>query len=586
MRLSKYFLPTTRKVPANAKVPSHILSIRAGLIRQVSRGVYNILPFGYRIVKRIEEIIRDEMDKIGAQEILMPVIQPAELWQETGRWSEYGLELMRLEDRLGREMCLGPTHEELITELIRKEVHSYKQLPINLYQIQVKFRDEIRPRFGLLRGREFIMKDAYSFHSTWEDLDKTYEDVKKAYSNIIEKCGLNYRIVEAESGIIGGKVNHEFMILAEIGEEEIFYCTNCDFAAKKDLAQINRAIKEARVNVKDEELIEEIKTELENKNELNEIKEVATPDIKTIQELSEFLNLTPRDLVKTVLVYGEKIGFSAFLIRGNRELNINKVNNFLKDEVQLVSEEQVKDKPHIKLGFLGPVGLKDIPIYADYEIEIMKNFVTGANKEGYHLLNVNPERDFKVKQYNDFTFLQVEDKCPNCQSDLIKSKAIEVGHIFQLGTKYSDSMQAYFLNKEGNQKPFIMGCYGFGVTRLLSAAIEQRHYENQITWPIQISPFKFHMLLINPHKERLKQIAEELYQYLLKNNIEVLYDDREISAGIKFNDADLIGIPMIGVVGNEILRTDKIEIKNKIKNKKDLILKEDLLDYIITESNI
>jgi len=586
LRLSKYFLPTTRKVPSDAKVPSHILSIRAGLIRQVSRGVYNILPIGYKVIKKIETIIREEMDKIGAQEILMPVIQPAELWQETGRWGEYGFELMRLKDRLGRDMCLGPTHEELITELIRKEVHSYKQLPINLYQIQVKFRDEIRPRFGLLRGREFIMKDAYSFHATWEDLDKTYEDVKKAYSNIIEKCGLDYRIVEAESGIIGGKVNHEFMILAETGEEEIFYCTNCDFAAKKDLAQINRAIKEAKVNVKDEELIEEIKTELENKNELNEIKEVATPGIKTIQELSEFLNLTPRDLVKTVLVYGEKIGFSAFLIRGNRELNINKVNNFLKDEVQLVSEEQVKDKPYIKLGFLGPVVLKDIPIYADYEIEIMKNFVAGANKEGYHLLNVNPKRDFKVKQYNDFTFLQVEDKCSKCGSELIESKGIEVGHIFQLGTKYSESMKAYFLNKEGNQKPFIMGCYGFGVTRLLSAAIEQKHYENQITWPIQISPFKFHMILINPHKEKLKQIAEELYQYLLKNNIEVLYDDREISAGIKFNDADLIGIPMIGVVGNEILKTDKIEIKNKIKNKKDLILKEDLLDYITTESNI
>ncbi|MGB3346839.1 MAG: proline--tRNA ligase [Candidatus Humimicrobiia bacterium] len=419
MRLSKYFLPTTRKVPANAKVPSHILSIRAGLIRQVSRGVYNILPIGYKVIKKIETIIREEMDKIGAQEILMPVIQPAELWQETGRWGEYGFELMRLKDRLGRDMCLGPTHEELITELIRKEVHSYKQLPINLYQIQVKFRDEIRPRFGLLRGREFIMKDAYSFHATWEDLDKTYEDVKKAYSNIIEKCGLDYRIVEAESGIIGGKVNHEFMILAETGEEEIFYCTNCDFAVKKDLAPV-----------------------------------------------------------------------------------------------------------------------------------------------------------------------KVEDKCPNCQSDLIKSKAIEVGHIFQLGTKYSDSMQAYFLNKEGNSKPFIMGCYGFGVTRLLSAAIEQKHYENQITWPIQISPFKFHMILINSHKEKLKQIAEELYQYLLKNNIEVLYDDREISAGIKFNDADLIGIPMIGIIGNQILKTKEIEIKNKIKNKKDLILKEDLLDYITTESNI
>ena len=419
MRLSKYFLPTTRKVPSDAKVPSHILSIRAGLIRQVSRGVYNILPFGYRIIKRIEEIIRDEMDKIGAQEILMPVIQPAELWQETGRWSEYGLELMRLEDRLGREMCLGPTHEELITELIRKEVHSYKQLPINLYQIQVKFRDEIRPRFGLLRGREFIMKDAYSFHATWEDLEITYQDMKNAYSNIIERCGLDYRIVEAESGIIGGKVNHEFMILAEIGEEEIFYCTNCDFAVKKDLAPI-----------------------------------------------------------------------------------------------------------------------------------------------------------------------KVEDKCPNCQSDLIKSKAIEVGHTFQLGTKYSDSMQAYFLNKEGNQKPFIMGCYGFGVTRLLSAAIEQKHYKNQITWPIQISPFKFHMILINSHKEKLKQIAEELYQYLLKNNIEVLYDDREISAGIKFNDADLIGIPLIGIIGNQILKTKEIEIKNKIKNKKEFILKEELLNYIITESNI
>lgn len=583
MRLSGYFLPTTRKVPSDAKVPSHILAIRAGLIRQVSRGVYNILPFGYRVVKKIETIIRDELDKIGAQEILMPVIQPAELWQETGRWSEYGSELMRLKDRLGRDMCLGPTHEELITELIRKEIHSYKQLPINLYQIQVKFRDEIRPRFGLLRGREFIMKDAYSFHATWEDLDKTYNDMKKAYSNIIERCGLDYRIVEAESGIIGGKVNHEFMILADTGEEDIFYCSECDFAVKRDLAPINRGVEKIKANKKDEEPKENIKIEF---GEMKEIKKIPTPDVKTVKELAEFLSLTSKDFVKTVLVHGEKTGFTAFLIRGNRELNINKVNIFLKDEIQLVSEEQVKDKPHIKLGFLGPVGLKDIPIYADYEVEILRNFVTGANKDGYHLLNVNPERDFNAKEYNDFTFMQVEDKCPKCQSKLIKSKAIEVGHIFQLGTKYSDSMKAHFLDKEGNQKPFIMGCYGIGVTRLMSAAIEQKHNENQITWPISISPFKFHLILINPQNKQLKQTSEKLYQYLMENNIEVLYDDREISAGIKFNDADLIGIPLIAVIGNLTLETGKIEIKNKIKNKKDLILKEDILDYITTESTI
>jgi len=422
LRLSKYFLPTTRKVPSDAKVPSHILSIRAGLIRQVSRGVYNILPFGYRVVRKIEKIVRDELDKIGAQEILMPVIQPAELWKETGRWSEYGPELMRLKDRLGRDMCLGPTHEELITELIRKEVNSYKQLPINLYQIQVKFRDEIRPRFGLLRGREFIMKDAYSFHANWEDLDKTYIDMKKVYSNIIERCGLDYRIVEAESGIIGGKINHEFMVLADTGEEDIFYCSKCDFAAKKD--------------------------------------------------------------------------------------------------------------------------------------------------------------------YDDFTLLQVEDKCPKCGSELIESKGIEVGHIFQLGTKYSDSMKAYFLDKEGNQKPFIMGCYGFGITRLLSAAIEQKHDENQITWPISISPFKFHLILVNPHNKKLKQIAEEIYKYLIENSIDVLYDDRETSAGIKFNDADLIGIPMIGIIGNQTLKTNKIEIKNKIESKKDSISKENILNYIETVSRI
>ena len=583
MRLSGYFLPTTRKVPSDAKVPSHILAIRAGLIRQVSRGVYNILPFGYRVVKKIETIIRDELDKIGAQEILMPVIQPAELWQETGRWSEYGSELMRLKDRLGRDMCLGPTHEELITELIRKEIHSYKQLPINLYQIQVKFRDEIRPRFGLLRGREFIMKDAYSFHATWEDLDKTYNNMKKAYSNIIERCGLDYRIVEAVSGIIGGKVNHEFMILADTGEEDIFYCSECDFAVKRDLAPINRGVEKIKANKKDEEPKENIKIEF---GEMKEIKKIPTPDVKTVKELAEFLSLTSKDFVKTVLVHGEKTGFTAFLIRGNRELNINKVNIFLKDEIQLVSEEQVKDKPYIKLGFLGPVGLKDIPIYADYEVEILRNFVTGANKDGYHLLNVNPERDFNAKEYNDFTFIQVEDKCPKCQSKLIKSKAIEVGHIFQLGTKYSDSMKAHFLDKEGNQKPFIMGCYGIGVTRLMSAAIEQKHNENQITWPISISPFKFYLILINPQNKQLKQTSEKLYQYLMENNIEVLYDDREISAGIKFNDADLIGIPLIAVIGNLTLETGKIEIKNKIKNKKDLILKEDILDYITTESTI
>jgi len=583
LRLSGYFLPTTRKVPSDAKVPSHILAIRAGLIRQVSRGVYNILPFGYRVVKKIETIIRDELDKIGAQEILMPVIQPAELWQETGRWSEYGSELMRLKDRLGRDMCLGPTHEELITELIRKEIHSYKQLPINLYQIQVKFRDEIRPRFGLLRGREFIMKDAYSFHATWEDLDKTYNNMKKAYSNIIERCGLDYRIVEAVSGIIGGKVNHEFMILADTGEEDIFYCSECDFAVKRDLAPINRGVEKIKANKKDEEPKENIKIEF---GEMKEIKKIPTPDVKTVKELAEFLSLTSKDFVKTVLVHGEKTGFTAFLIRGNRELNINKVNIFLKDEIQLVSEEQVKDKPYIKLGFLGPVGLKDIPIYADYEVEILRNFVTGANKDGYHLLNVNPERDFNAKEYNDFTFIQVEDKCPKCQSKLIKSKAIEVGHIFQLGTKYSDSMKAHFLDKEGNQKPFIMGCYGIGVTRLMSAAIEQKHNENQITWPISISPFKFYLILINPQNKQLKQTSEKLYQYLMENNIEVLYDDREISAGIKFNDADLIGIPLIAVIGNLTLETGKIEIKNKIKNKKDLILKEDILDYITTESTI
>jgi prolyl-tRNA synthetase len=416
LRLSKYFLPTTRKVTSDAKVPSHILSIKAGLIRQVSRGVYNILPFGYKIVRKIEEIIRDELDKIGAHEILMPVIQPAELWKETGRWSEYGHELMRLKDRLGRDMCLGPTHEELITELIRKEVHSYKQLPINLYQIQVKFRDEIRPRFGLLRGREFIMKDAYSFHATWEDLEDTYEDMKRAYSNIIERCGLDYRIVEAESGIIGGNVNHEFMVLADTGEEGILYCSKCDFAVKKG--------------------------------------------------------------------------------------------------------------------------------------------------------------------YGNFKLLQVEDKCPKCGSELIENKGIEVGHVFQLGTKYSESMKAYFSDKDGNKKPFIMGCYGFGITRLISATIEQNHDKDQMTWPISISPFEFHLILVNPNNKRLKQISEELYKYLIENNIEVLYDDRETSAGIKFNDADLIGIPLIGIIGNQTLKINKIEIKNRIESKKDLISKEDILNYI------
>ena len=551
MRYSKYFIPTYKEDPSEAEVISHKLMLRAGMIRKITTGVYAYLPLGLRSIRKVENIVREEMNRAGAIELLMPLFQPAELWKESGRWDLYGKELLRFKDRYGRDACLGPTHEEVITAIVRNEIHSYKQLPITLYQIHVKFRDEIRPRFGIMRCREFIMKDAYSFDADDKGAEKSYEIMKEAYNRIFRRCGFRFTMVEADTGAIGGSYSHEFMVLADTGEDQIVSCERCGYSANLEKAEVS--------NLEEYEDEEELPME-----------EVDTPGMKSIEEVSRFLNVSPKRLVKTLicLVDGKPV---AALIRGDHELNEIKLRNlFGASEIELADERTVQDITGAPVGFAGPVGL-DIKIVADSSIKGMKNFVTGANKKDKHLINVNIGRDFDVDIFADIRFARPGDRCPRCGSELIFKRGIEVGHIFKLGTKYSKAMNATFTDKDGKEKPFVMGCYGIGIGRCVAAAIEQYHDENGIIFPISISPFEVIVLPVQMNDQEVVQEAEKIYHKLLEAGIDVLIDDRNERAGVKFNDADLIGIPVRITVGKKALRQGMVEMKLRSEKESHMI---------------
>ena len=529
MKQSKVFIPTMREVPSEAEALSHQLLLKAGLIKQSTSGIYSYLPLATRVLNHISKIIREEMENIDAVEILMPALQQAELWEESGRWGAYGPELMRLKDRNGREFALGPTHEEVVTSIVRDELKSYKQLPLTLFQIQSKFRDEKRPRFGLLRGREFIMKDAYSFHADEASLDQTYQEMYNAYSRIFKRVGINARPVVADSGAIGGNHTHEFMALSEIGEDTIVYSENSDYAANIEKAEVKYYPNEKHTDIKSLEKIE-------------------TPNIKTAQELADFLNRPIDEIVKTMIfkVDGE---FMMFLVRGHHELNDVKVKAYFEtDNVEMATQDEIVNLLGANPGSLGPIHNKDIKIIADNFVKDLNNIVVGANEDGYHYINANVERDFNIDEYGDFRFILEGEPLSDGSGSAKFAEGIEVGQVFKLGTKYSEAMNAKFLDNQGKAQPLIMGCYGIGVSRTLSAIVEQNNDENGIIWPKSVTPFDLHLITINPKKEEQLELGDKLYSEL-QSKYDVLYDDRKERAGVKFNDADLIGLPIRIVVG-------------------------------------
>jgi prolyl-tRNA synthetase len=551
MRYSRFFLPTLKEVPAEAEVISHKLLLRAGMIRKLSSGLYSYLPLGLRSLRKVEKIIREEMNRAGAQEVLLPMVQPSELWQESGRWERYGKELLRFEDRHGRGSCLGPTHEEVITDIVRKDVRSYRDLPLNLYQIQTKFRDEIRPRFGLLRSREFLMKDAYSFDVDNEALEKTYQVMYKAYCRIFERCGLDFRPVEADTGSIGGHASHEFMVMADTGEDRIACCTSCDYAANVELAPV---IQSPNYQITNESLVE--------------CKKVHTPGKRTVEEVTDFLRISASCLVKTLIVIADDRPVAA-LIRGDHELNDVKLKRLLEvEDLSFAGDATVQSVTGAPVGFAGPVGLpEDLKVLADQDISTLKNFVTGANEADAHFTGVNWGRDVSMPEFADIRVISEGDPCPNCKGKIELKRGIEVGHIFKLGTKYSEAMGATFLDANGKKKLTVMGCYGIGVGRTVAAAIEQNHDENGIIFPTPIAPFEVIISLINVTDTMMSEAAEDLYNGLMAQGIEVLLDDRKERPGVKFNDADLLGIPLRIVVGRRLKEKNEVEIRSRVTGK-------------------
>jgi len=543
MRYSQILLPTLKENPAEAEIVSHRLMLRAGFIRKLTSGIYTYLPLGLAAIRKVEQIVREEMNRAGAQELAMPMVQPADLWVETGRYEKYGPELLRFRDRHDRESCLGPTHEEVITDLVRRELHSYRDLPINLYQIQTKFRDEIRPRFGLMRGREFIMKDAYSFDVNDQASEISYKKMYDAYKRIFTRCGLEFRAVEADSGSIGGSFSHEFMVLAETGEDTIVVCHGCDYAANLEKATVGLP-KESP----DAELLDLAKVE--------------TPGKRKVDSVCEFLQIEPKDLVKT-LVYLADGKPVAVLVRGDRDVQEVKLKNLLgATDVELADDKQVYDATGVPTGYLGPKGI-GIRVVADREIAAMRNFVVGANEKNYHLKNVNLGRDFEVEAIDDLRMITSDDPCPHCGANLELTEGIEVGHVFKLGTKYSESMQAVFQDSDGQEKPFVMGCYGIGITRVVAAAIEQNHDENGIIFPVPLAPYKVIILNLDPKVEEITAAAEDIYKKLQTLGVETLIDDRDERPGSKFKDADLLGIPYRVTVGKRFVKEGLVEVRQR-----------------------
>lgn len=556
MKLSKLHLKTLREVPNEAEIASHILLIRTGMIRKLVSGVYGFMPFGMRVLRKIENIIREEMDKKGAQEVLMSALQPAELWQESGRWFKYGPELWRLNDRNGREFCLGPTHEEIFTDIVRSDVNSHRQLPLNLYQIQTKYRDEARPRFGLMRSREFIMKDSYSFDKDEAGLDASYKDMYDAYIKIFERCGLDCRPVEADTGAIGGSNSHEFTALSEVGESEIVYCDKCKMAATLEKADTVDA-----------------KPDTE---EMLDMQEIHTPDTKTIEEVAAFLEIDKKKTIKALLfaVYteeGEENGFVAAFIRGDRELNMTKLVNLLdipEHCIEFADEAKMGERTGAVGGFTGPTDLHDCKIIVDSELVGLKNMCAGACKTDYHLVNVNYGRDYKADMIADLKVLKEGDECPVCGHPVKVTRGIEVGQVFKLGTKYSEAMGAMYKDENQKEVPIVMGCYGIGVTRTMAAIIEQHHDDNGIIWPMEVAPYHVIICLLNKDDEAQNALAESIYEELLENRVEVLLDDRKERPGVKFKDADLLGIPIRITVGKKAVE-GKVEYKlrNEAENE-------------------
>lgn len=559
MKQSKVFIPTMREVPAEAEALSHRLLLKAGLIKQSTSGIYSYLPLATRVLNNISNIVREEMESIDAVEILMPALQQAELWEESGRWGAYGPELMRLKDRNGREFALGPTHEEVVTSLVRDELKSYKRLPLTLFQIQSKYRDEKRPRFGLLRGREFIMKDAYSFHADEESLDATYQDMYNAYSKIFKRVGINARPVVADSGAIGGNHTHEFMALSEIGEDTIVYSNESDYAANIEKAEViyHPSVKHT---------------------ETAELSKIETPNVKTAQELADFLNRPLDEIVKTMIfkVDGE---FIMILIRGHHELNDVKLKAYFGTEnVEMASQDEIVNLVGANPGSLGPIHNKEIKIYADNYVKDLNNLVIGANEDGYHYVNANVERDFNIDEYGDFRFILEGEMLSDGSGKAQFAEGIEVGQVFKLGTKYSEAMNATFLDNQGKAQPLIMGCYGIGISRTLSAIVEQNNDDNGIIWPKSVTPFDLHLITINPKKDDQRELGDQLYDQL-NDKFDILYDDRKERAGVKFNDADLIGLPLRVVVGKRA-EEGIVEVKQRLNGESEEIHVNDLENYL------
>ena len=571
MKMSKMFVQTLREFPSDAEVVSHKMLARAGYIRKLTSGVYNYMPLMWRVLKKVEKIVREEMDKAGAQELLMPFVQPKELWEESGRWEVYGKELMRLRDRHDREMCLGPTHEEVITSIARDVIKSYKQMPVNLYQIQSKFRDEVRPRYGLLRGREFIMKDAYSFDTSEEGLDKEYQNMAQAYKRIFDRCGLDTKMVQSDSGAIGGSVSHEFMVITDTdaGENDVFYCNNCDYSANSNHAVSN--LPEAVVD---------------GKTYFAETKIVDTPKTHSIEELSEFLNIPSTLILKSLVYIVDKKPVIA-LIRADRAVEETKLMNAAGgNDIRIASSAEIAELMaekgfNAEPGFIGPKGMEDITIIADETVKEMKNFVVGINETDKHLVGANLDKDIPhIEHFADIRLVERGDFCPQCGKPLFVTKGIEVGNIFKLGTKYSKPMNAVYLDENGKTHPYIMGCYGIGISRTAAAAVEAHHDEHGIKWPLSIAPYHVVIVPVNIKDELQMQIATKMYDELLKAGIEVVLDDRDERAGVKFKDADLIGFPY-RITAGKTVNEGFVEYKIRETGEIEKVTPQDAVKHII-----
>lgn len=543
MRATTLYAPTLRETPAEAEVKSHQLMLRAGMIRKAAGGLYTYMPLAWRTLKKIMQIVREEMDEAGGQEIAMPIVQPSEIWKETGRWSVYGDEMFRVSDRHGREFCLGPTHEEMVTTLIRDEVRSYKQLPLMLYQIQNKYRDEIRPRFGLMRGREFIMKDLYSFDKDEEGMNESYKKMYDAYTRVFSRMGLEFRPVEADNGAIGGGHSHEFTVLAEAGESNIAYCTKCDYAASDEKAELT-VIKAPEEDMK-------------------ELEKVSTPDAHTIELVAKCLNLPLDKTIKAVAFQSEQDELVLAFVRGDHDVNDVKVLNLFDEiiDLHMASDEAIAAAGGVA-GFMSPIGIKEgTKVVVDATVMEMYNACAGANEKDMHFINVNPKRDFKDVIVADIRMVKEGDACPHCGAPVKMTRGIEAGQVFTLGTKYSESLHATFLDENGREKPLVMGCYGIGVSRTMAAAIEQNNDENGIIWPRAIAPFEVVVVPVNAKNDDQLRIAEEIYTELKAKGVDVLIDDRKERPGVKFKDADLIGYPLRITVGPKAVDEDSVELK-------------------------